>query len=402
MGLFSGPRERRYNGFTAQFSNPPILPNSASAAYTAMNLSRAETALQKVAIWASVTLLASMASELPMGVYTGNPDEFLWAKPVPVPGYLQDVGGDGYGTPDWIYQAMVSYLLRGNMYGRIVERDSRGAFPTQITLYHPDSVRGWRDMNSGRPTWRVNGIEVDAASMWHRRAFALTGALLGLSPITYQAQTIGLGLAAEQFGTQFFESGGNPTGLLTNSESDLNGPNQATTARERFMAAMNGRREPVVLGKGWDWKQISIAPEESQFLQTQGYTSTECARIYGPGMPEILGYEVGGSMTYANVEQRNIHLLTYTLDPWLSRMERALTSMLPRPRFVRFSRNALLRTDVLTRYKSHALAIASRFMAPSEVRATENMPPMTPEQLDELVPIPMPLLNPETVTPPTK
>ena len=401
MGLFSGPRERRYNGFTAQFSNPPILPNSASATYTAMNLTRAETSLQRVAIWASITLLASMASELPVGVYTGNPDEFLWAKPVPVPGYLQDIGGDGYGTPDWIYQAMVSMLLRGNMYGKVIERDSRGGFPTQVSLYHPDSVRGWRDTDTGRPTWRVNGIEVDAASMWHRRAYALTGALLGLSPIAYQAQTIGLGLAAQQFGVQFFEDGANPTGMLVNTEMDLN-REVAATAKERFLAAMNGRREPVVMGKGWDWKQISIAPEESQFLATQQMTNTECARLYGPGMAEILGYETGGSMTYANVEQRNLHLLTYTLDPWLCRAERALTSMLPRPRFARLNRNALLRTDVLTRYKAHAIAIASRFMAPSEVRAAENMPPMTPEQLDELVPVPMPELNPETVTPPTK
>jgi HK97 family phage portal protein len=401
MGLFSGPRERRYNGFTAQFSNPPILPNSASATYTAMNLTRADTALQKVAVWSSVALLANICSELPIGVFTGSPDAAQWAKPVPAPGYMEDIAGDGYGTADWVYASMVSYLLRGNKYGKIAARDSRGGFPTQVPLYAPDSVRGWIDTGSGRPTWRVNGVEVDASTMWHRRAYPLPGSLLGLSPIAYQAQTIGLGLSAQQFGTQFFDSGGNPTGLLVNTEMDLN-KDVATTAKERFIAAMNGRREPVVMGKGWDWKQISIAPEESQFLETQKYTSTECARIYGPGVPEILGYEVGGSMTYANVEQRNLHLLVYTLDPWLSRLERELTAMLPRPRFARFDRSALLRTDQLTRYKTHAIAVATRFMAPSEIRTYENLPPITAEQLAELEFVPTPELAPESVTPPTK
>lgn len=398
MGLFSGTRERRYNGFTAQFPTPPILPNSAGA--TDMNTSRAETSMQKLAVWASVALLANITSELPIGVYTGSPDAAQWAKPVTVPGYMEDIAGDGYGTADWIYASMVSYLLRGNKYGKIVERDTRGGFPTQVPLYHPDSVRGGVG-NDGLPVWRVNGYRVDRSTIWHRRAYSLPGSLLGLSPIAYQAQTIGLGLAAQQFGTQFFESGGNPTGLLTNTEMDLN-KTVSETAKERFLAAMNGRREPVVLGKGWDWKQISIAPDESQFLETQKYTSAECARIYGPGVPEILGYEVGGSMTYANVEQRNLHLLVYTLDPWLGRLERELTAMLPRPRFARIDRSALLRTDQLTRYKTHAIAVATRFMAPSEVRTYENMPPITPEQLAELEFVPTPELKPESVTPPTK
>lgn len=399
MGLFSG--ERRYNGFVAQFPNPPILPNSASATYTAMNLSRAETSLQKVAVWAAVTLLANIASELPIGVFTGSPGTAEWAKPVNVPGYLEDIAGDGYGTPDWVYASMVSYLLRGNKYGKIVERDTRGGFPTQVPLYHPDSVRGWLDQNSGRPTWRVNGIEVPPSDVWHRRAYALPGSLLGLSPIAYQAQTIGLGLAAQRFGIEFFEDGANPTGMLINSEMDLN-KEVSATAKERFIAAMNGRREPVVMGKGWSWQQISIAPEESQFIATQQFTSAECARIYGPGVPEILGYETGNAQTYANVEQRNLHLLVYTLDPWLSRLERELTAMLPRPRFARIDRSALLRTDQLTRYKTHAIAIASRFEAPSEVRTYENMPPMTTDQLDELEFVPVPVLAPESVTPPTK
>lgn len=398
MGLFSGPRERRYNGFTAQFQTPPVPTNSATA--SAMNLARAENALQRIAVWASVALLANITAELPLGVYTGDPNELMWAKPVTAPGYFEDIAGDGYGTPDWLYASMVSYLLRGNKYGNVLERDGRGGFPTRVPLYHPDTVQGWRDEN-GQPTWRVNGLKVDRSTMWHRRAYTLPGALLGLSPIGYQAATISLGVSALKFGQEFFSSGGNPTGLLANTEMDIN-KDVAATAKERFLAAMNGRREPVVLGKGWSWTQISIAPEESQFLATQGYTNAECARIFGPGVPEILGYEVGGSMTYTNVEQRNLHLLVYTLDPWLSRLERELTAMLPRPRFARFDREALLRTDTLTRYKSHALAIASRFMAPSEVRATENLGPMTPEQLAELDFVPEPVLNPETVTPPTK
>lgn len=391
MGLFSGPREKRYNGFTATFSNPPI-PTNGGSAFPSMD--RAENALQKVAVWAAVALIAGLASEMPVDIYSGKGKA---KRSISTPSYLEDVAGDGYGTPDWVYQFIVSQLLRGNAYGKVLERDTRGGFPTQVQLYNPDSVRGWRDSQTGLPVWAIAGQSIPASQMWHRRCYVMPGALLGLSPIGYHASTIGLGLSAEQFGLDFFNAGASPAGLLTNSETDLTST-IADSAKARFIASMNGRREPVVLGKGWKWEQIAIKPEESQFLTTQGYTSAECARIYGPGMPEMLGYETGTPMTYQNDEQRNLHLLTYTLDLWFGRVERAFSTMLPRPQYAKLNRGALLRTDLLTRYKAHAIAIAARILAPSEARDTEDMEPMTPEQLDELDFIPVPVLKPIAVT----
>jgi HK97 family phage portal protein len=398
MGVFFGTRERRMNGFTAQFSNPPIPTNSQSSILTSMNMARAETSLQKVAVWSSVALIAGLASEMPMDVFASRDED---TRPITTPGYLLDIGGDGYGTPDWIYAGLVSYLLRGNVYGKVASRDSRGGWPTTVPLIHPDDVVGYRDPTDGLPRWRVSGQIVPASEMYHRRAFVLPGVMRGLSPVGYHAQTIGLGMLAQQFGLEFFGDGANPTGLLTNSETEID-PGIARVAKERFMASLNGTREPVVLGKGWGWQQISIAPEESQFLETQKYTEAQCARIYGPGMAEVLGYDSGSSMTYANVEQRNIHLLTYALDPWLTRIERMLTGFLPRPHFVKLNRGALLRTDLLTRYKAHATAIAARFLAPSEARTIEDWAPLTAAQLDELATIAVPVLNPLKVTPPTK
>lgn len=375
MGVFSGPRiEKRYNGFTANFTSPPILTNGQTSMFGG-----AESAMRSVAVWGAVNLLATLAAELPIDVFSGARED---KKPVPTPSYMYDISGDGYGTPDWVNQAMVSYLLRGNLYGKVAARDSRGGFPTQVPLWHPDDVIGRRDAKTGEAVWRVGGVIQDPDTVWHRRAFPVPGCLLGLSPIAMHAQTIELGHEARRFGINFFVSGGNPTGLLTNQ--DALDPDQAKTAKARFMAALNGAREPVVLGKGWDWKQISIAPEESMFLETQKYSASECARIFGPGVCEILGYPTGDPLTYATVEGRLLHLLVLTLDPWLTKLEADLSAMLPRPRYVKLNRAALLRTDLLTRYRAHNMAIAGRWKAPSEVRDDEDMAPMTDAQLAEL------------------
>jgi phage portal protein BeeE len=103
----------------------------------------------------------------------------------------------------------------------------------------------------------------------------------------------------------------------------------------------------------------------------------------------MVGGESGGSMTYANVEQRNIEFLTYSVAPWLKRIEDAMFPLLPGAKYVRFNTGALLRTDLATRYQAHAVGIAAKFLTPDEARAFEEMPPLTAAQkaLLELVPL---------------
>lgn len=378
MSLFFGGRpavERR--GWT---SEPPIPPNSAwGQTFARVDLSQAEASLQKVAVWASVTLLAGTAAMLPIDVFSGDGPR---RQERPMPAWMHDLSGDGYGLEDWIWQYMASSLLRGNVYGLIAGRDPRRGTPTQIVLQHPDTVQGWRDTKDGRVHWRIGAQEAPVPDVWHRRVFPIPGRLMGLSPIAYQALTIGTGIAAMRFGAQWFEEGAHPTGVLT-SEANLE-QSDAQTAKQRFLAAIQGKREPVVLGKGWAYQPIQIAPNESQFLETNNMTSAECCRIFGPGIAEILGYETGGSLTYQNIEQRNLQLLIYALDPWLVRLERALSSLLPRPQQVKFNRGALLRTDLLTRYRAHAIAIKAKFGTQDEARELEDRPPLTPAQIKQL------------------
>ncbi|MFF3891389.1 phage portal protein [Streptomyces sp. NPDC001914] len=365
MSFLLGRRELR--GRPTPFTEPPIPPNSAqSAGYARVDLSRTESSLQKIAVWSCVNLVATIAETMPLQ-YFPRPREVA-----PLPSWLADPGGDGHGLPDWTSQYVYSAMLRGNVYGFAAERDRLRGTPTQIALQHPDLVGV--SLVKGVPQWRVNGEDVPADDMWHRRVHPVPGRLLGLSPIELQALTIGTGISAMRFGAQWFQDGGHPSALLT-SESNLD-QKQAATAKQRFLAAIYGRREPLVLGAGWKYTSIQIAPNESQFLETNGYTSAECCRIFGPGFAEIYGYETGGSLTYSNIEQRSLDLLTYAVDPWLVRVERALTGLLPAGETVKFNRGALVRTDLLTRYKAHAIALRNQFKVINEVRDLEDEGPV--------------------------
>lgn len=378
MGFWRGIGE--YLGLVEseqRWGTTPPIPTNGSLAWTsytdlAAGLGTAESSLQQVAVWAAVNLLATQAATLPVDVLTGDGAA---TRPVPTPPWLADLGGDGYGLHDWVYQYMTSALLRGNVYGQVTDRDPRTGQPRQVVLQHPDNVLGWRDPQSGLPKWRVGGVEVERTDVWHQRAYVLPGRLLGLSPIAHHATTVGLGMTARRFGLQWFTDGAHPSGILINEEAEMD---KATTdiTKQRFVAAVRGNREPLVLGRGWKFQPVQVGAAESQFLETQRYTAAECARIYGPALPEILGYETGGSMTYANVEQRNLDLLTYSVDPWLTRIERAFTALLAPGQYAKFNRAALLRTATLDRYKAHRLALAYGWKTINEVRENEDMGPV--------------------------
>ncbi|MBB5823780.1 HK97 family phage portal protein [Streptosporangium becharense] len=364
MGVFWGrraapPAERRFL--------PPIITSSQ---FDQVDLSRAETSLQKVAVWSSVDLIASLGSELPIDVFRGTGAD---RTELPVPSWLQDPGADGQGVEDWIFQLLMSWLLRGNAVGIVRDRHVRGDFPTAVELLHPDAISAW--LRDDLPVFAYRGREIPPEQLFFRRCYPMPGIVLGMSPIEHHASTIGLGIAITRFGRQWFTDGAHPGGMLTNTEADLD-PDQARTAKERFLAAVRGTREPVVLGRGWNYQQIQIAPEESQFLESNQFTSAECARIFGPGIAEVLGYESGGSMTYSNVESRATHLLVYALNRWLRRVDRVLTAMLPRGQYARLNRDALLQSTTLTRYQAHEIALRNRWKTVNEVRGTEDLPPV--------------------------
>jgi HK97 family phage portal protein len=391
MGLLWRGRERRYNGFSANFSSPPIPPippNSASGSYADISLASAETSLQTVAMWSSVDLITSLASELPIDVFRGQGST---KTQISTPSYLMDPGGGGYGAEDWISTLLWSWLLRGNATGTPLawSRSSDSAFPTQVELYHPDTVHGWYD-SDGLPVWRVAGQLKDASKIWHKRVYPVPGQLMGLSPVAQQAATIGLTLTATQFGYQWFKDGAHPSGMLTNTEVSLN-PSMIKQAKDLFLAAVFGTREPLVMGKGWDYKAISISPEESQFLETNKFSQAQVARIFGPGMAEVLGYESGGSLTYSTVEGRSQHLLVYALNKWLRRVERVLTGMLPRGQYARLNRSALLEPTVLDRWRVYQIQLATKARTVNEVRDDEDWESV--EWGDEPVDIPMPALE---------
>jgi HK97 family phage portal protein len=353
------PWQQRHDRALFNIGDIPV-----SSTYAAVPVSPS-TALQHSAVWACVNLIAGSISTLPLAAYRDGDETPLATLPP-----ILRAPSAGWSLPDFLYAAIQSLLLRGNCYGLIVDRAGAGLLPSQVELLAPERVGVQVD---GRVIWRIDGQEVDPSSIWHVKAFAAPGQVLGLSPIQHARQAVGLGLGAEKWAAKFFGESAIPSGVLT-SDQGIN-RDRAMELKELWKASHQGNRDIAVLGGGARFQAITVAPEEAQFLETTQANIRTIARYFGV-QPELIGADSGGSLTYANVEQRALDFLTFGLRPWLVRLETALSALLSSTTTVKFNAGALVRTDLLTRYQAHESAIRAGWKLRSEVRELEDLPPI--------------------------
>lgn len=367
--------QARYGGyFTSTSQLVPTRPPFS----TAGQVVTPTTALSKIALMSATNLVADMPSILDVNTYTGQGGT---RRKIALPPSVQDPEGLGYGLADFAYKYLASRILRGNVFIRVDKIDSAGR-PSVVTLLDPDTVVVRRDTRTGKWTFYApNGDPMlpythqPEGGIIHRRAFPQPGQALGLSVVANHARTLGLSLAAEQFGTDFFGDGAHPSGILTTDQPVTE--DQAKTIKARFVNAIRGTREPAVLGAGVKYEQVQIAPQESQFLETQKFTAAEICRMVGPGVAEMLGYETGGRMMYQNVQARSLHLLIYTIDKWLKDFEDLFGDLwLPRSQSLEFDRAGIMRMAPQDRWVVHKNELLLAAKTINEVRAEEGLPPV--------------------------
>jgi HK97 family phage portal protein len=395
MGLFTaarppGPREHRSLTFIA----PPV------GAYTQALEDYAsgdvEGAMRQHTVWKCVRLVSDILACMTPVVYKGPGVGFGQANRIASPQILTQPAADA-DIFDQTYMTAVSLLLRGNVYGEILARDKFGK-PLQIELQHPDRVKVVQQRD-GSIIYKYGNREMDPDLVWHKMAYRMPGVRTGLSPIKYAQKMVQLSVTAQSFGSQYFEDGGHPSGILTNDTKKMVEMEEAQTIKQRFLAAVHGTREPVVMGGGWKYEQIQIRPDESQFLETQKYTGSAICGFFGVP-PEVVGEATEGSaITYANVESRGIDFMKFGLGGWVKRLENWYTALLPRGQYVKLDASQLLRSDTLTRFQALHMLVGARIITQDEARAMEDWPALTPEQraeIDALVlPTPPPIGSPK-------
>lgn len=335
------------------------------------------TAMQHLTVWSCVSIISDAVGMLPLHAYRPGPTVGSAPTRIETPRVMLQPHAE-LDRYEWDVRMLWSLLMRGNAYGWIIERDPRTFAPTQIEPVHPDSVRIVRDPQTFAVSYVVGQsrpVEVSPNDMMHVRGLVLPGSTAGLSPVEYARQTIGIGLSATEFGARLFGDGGFPGGVLS-AEGNLDA-DTAAEYQDRWEEAHGGRsRRVAVLGGGLKWQAVQLAPEESQFLETRKFTRSEIAGFYRVP-PHLIG-DVDRSTSWGTgIEEQGSQFVTFTLGPWLHRLELAWTRQFaPVGIYARYNADALLRGKTLERFQAYTLARQGGWMNVDDVRAKEEMGPL--------------------------
>lgn len=324
------------------------------------------------AVWRAVNLIAGAAASLPLHAYRVDGS----ARVRVASGQAADLLAQPHPdmTPFELWEtAFTHQLLWGNAYLRKL-RDPLGRV-RQLWPVHPGRVRAGRESEAGRKLYVLDG-DVDSPltdeQILHLPGFGYDG-VCGVSPVRAARQGLGLAMAAEEYGAKLFGNGSLATGILQTDQRLTSEQADAISARWRAKrSGLKSAHETLILDSGAKFHQLTIPPEDAQFLQSRSFQISEVARMFG--VPPHMLMDTDKSTSWGTgIEQQSIGFVVYTLRPWLTRVEQRVSAMLrPQAVYARFSVEGLLRGDSAQRAAFYKQMWEIGVLSTNEIRELEE------------------------------
>lgn len=340
-----------------------------------------DSALQLSAVWACVRLTAETVGTLPLMVYRRHADGGREvAGEHPLYGLLHDQPNADQTSVEFWEGVVLSLLLNGNAFAEKVRR-SDGAIVALLpmafdrTSIHRRQDGGLEYRFSDRGRTRVLGED----DVFHVRGFG-NGGDLGLSPLAYARQTIGIATAADEAAGKMYANGIRPSGVLQMDQ--ILKPDQRKDVRENIVGPLAGSSNAggvFVLEGGMKFSAVSLSPKDAEMATARRWHVEEICRWFG--MPPILiGHaSEGQTMWGTGVGQIKQGWYTLGLRPLLRRIEAAIqrSLILPQDRgalSAEFTVEGFLRADSEARFSLYATAVQNGIRTRNEIRELENLP----------------------------
>lgn len=352
----------------------PQLMDVSSHSATGITVSE-QSALSWAPFWNGVNIIASQIASLPRIVYKRLPDDER-ERAVTHPAYkLLHGQPNRYSTGVVTWETIVAHTLTwGNGYAEI-EWDGANR-PIGIWPITPNKMQPV--IEGGRLWYRYNGSKlVKPEDFLHIPGLGWDG-LQGYSVITMARQSIGLGLAAERFGANFFGNGALP-GAVAHHPGVLSAAAKANISQswEAMHRGVDRAHKIAIFEEGMKIEKIGIPPDDAQFLQTREFSVLEAARWLNIP-PRKLKLHSGEAPTTPEAGQ--IDFLTDTLRPWLVRIEEEINRKLLGDGFyVEHKVDAILRMDGKSRAQSYKAYLDMGVLNKFQIAKMENFPAPAPD-----------------------
>lgn len=336
-----------------------------------------DSAMQVSAFWACVRLISETVASLPVKFYTVNGkiraednSHPLWTVLALRPNRYQT-------RVDFFLTLLLNLVTRGNAYAQI----TRNGVGDIVSLLPLMSAQVETKLLSDGAVVHVytgsEGVRVFAAeSVWHIKLFG--NGIVGLSPLGYGANAVGIAIASEDRISAVFRNGAKPTGVLM-VDGALNKA-QRKEIRESFSDLAEGDNDSlIVLDKFMKYEQVSMSPQDIELLQSRRYQVEDIARFMG--VPSVLINDTQSTTAWGSGIQQIIEgWYKLGLRPYLENIEMSARIQLMKPAEwrkweIELDFDALLRADMLARFDAYQKSINGSVHTPNECRGMEGLPP---------------------------
>jgi len=284
------------------------------------------TAFKLGVAYAAMTLIADGVSLLPPTAYKVN----------------EDGSEDTAELPRWISkphpeirrfdifnQIVLSMLAWGDAFCMLVRRPSDLAIIGLDVLDPADVTVEWDPVRSGRRRYKYNNIWYSSFEIMHIQGPTLPGRPRGMSIITQAREAIGLGLTLEEFGARYFSQGSQAKIVLEVPKTlDTDEALRIVKTYERFHKGKGNWHRPAIASGGTKLHNISIPPNDAQFLESRGFQGEEIARWFRVP-PHRVGIMSKSTSWGSGLAEENRMMLQHTYHPWIQRIEDALSAYSP-------------------------------------------------------------------------
>lgn len=350
-----------------------------------------QTAMRFSAVYACVSLLAGTIAGLSCEVFRRiGDDERELANDHPAFRLLHDEPNPAMSAyVFWETEGSDCYLS-GNSYALIGRRPN--GIPTGLYWLPSSAVTPFFNPDYTRILYRVslNGRETrvyDQDDILHFPCIGWDG-LKGLSPIGAARESIGLGLAGEQYNARYFAN------AITSDIAILFKKGMTPEALKEFRESMQERyggsknaRVPLILKNEADIKSLRMNADDAQMMVSRSFQIEDVCRFYGVP-PHLVGAIDKESSWGKGVEEQTLGFIKFTLRRRVKMKEQEINrKLIDDPQYyVKFNMDDLLRGDIKTRADFYKVALGGNqipgFMTTNEARKLENMKPLEGDQYD--------------------
>lgn len=349
-----------------------------------------ENAYTFSAVFSAVLQISSDVAKLPLNLHKrrkeGGSDHYIDSKLY----HLLKSEPNPESSSMMFRQTLTAHALTCHGGYAEIERDLHGR-PAALWILTPDRVEPFRreqfERATGRKTlgpleYRIDNDDdqiLPARDVIHVSGLGYDG-ITGYSVINKARQAIGLALAMEKFGGQYFGKGTVFGGWLeTDADLDEDQKKDIKDNIEAFRKAQDSAWRILVTGTGHKFHQFASKPSESQMDESRTAQVLEVARFFR--MPPVkLGVNTPGAVSYASSEQADLDYYKGPMLDWITREEQEFNrKLIPAPerrqQFIKHNASAFLRADTKGRTEFYGSMLDRGVFNADDVLELEDLNP---------------------------